>query len=81
MSAWKHSNVSIRPNPATDELKIVVDESYFSSYTITNEVGQLCLQGQINNNVKVDIKQLPTGLYLILLKGDFDTRVMKFVKM
>ncbi len=75
------SNVSIRPNPATDELKIVVDESYFSSYTITNEVGQLCLQGQINNNVKVDIKQLPTGLYLILLKGDFDTRVMKFVKM
>ncbi len=77
----KHS-VQLLPNPATDELTITMDMNAYSSFIITNEVGQLLLQGPMYNAIsKVNIKELPSGMYLILLKGESGNKVMKFVKM
>jgi hypothetical protein len=74
-------NVSLFPNPATNLLGIRMEEGAFSSFVITNQVGQVLLKGQLTGTVKnVDIKSLAPGLYYISLKGDHGNTVRKFVK-
>lgn len=74
-------NVSLFPNPATNVLGIRTDEGAFNSFVITNQVGQVLLQGQLMGTQKnVDIKSLAPGLYYISLKGDQGNTVRKFVK-
>ncbi len=81
--------VEIYPNPTTDELTIKMDDGAYSSFTITNNVGQVLLQQQLNNpTTKVNVKTLPAGMYYVTVKGDNGTNsstgltmTRKFVKM
>jgi uncharacterized repeat protein (TIGR01451 family) len=74
--------VTIGPNPANDHLTISMDNSAFTSFTISNAMGQEFMNQTISGNqTKVDIKTLPAGLYYIMLKGDNGTRTEKFIKL
>jgi hypothetical protein len=62
------SNITfIYPNPAKDELTINSQNKY-TSYTIYNLLGSVMLSNSYSS--KIDIKQLPQGVYIIALKGE-----------
>lgn len=73
---------SIYPNPATSELIIKTESNTYSTYTITNSIGQSLVQAPVAaGETKADIKALPAGIYYITLRGNDGTMVRKFVKM
>ncbi len=75
------SSVLIYPNPASDELTISMNDNAYNEFIITNNVGQILIQHQLNSPVtNVNVKTLPAGLYYITVKGDNGTTVQKFVK-
>jgi hypothetical protein len=64
------------PNPATEEINIVADDVQY--VTVINSQGQLMNEYFLTN--KIDIHQLPSGMYL--LKGytsekQFSTKFIK----
>ena len=76
------SNVSIYPNPANDELTIRTDNGTYSTATITNLLGQEVIsQATPSSQTRVNISQLPTGMYYITLRGQSGVKVLKFEKM
>ena len=73
--------VSVYPNPATNQLTIKTEQNAYTSFTITNSMGQILLQQPINSaQTNVDIKFLASGLYYISLKGAEGILARKFVK-
>ncbi len=75
-------DVAVFPNPATDRLIVRMDEGAYSSFAITNTVGQTLLVKDVSSRETVsDISTIRAGLYYITLKGDNGTRTLKFVKM
>lgn len=72
----------IFPNPATNELVIISDKGAYSSFSITNQLGQVMMQGTISGTqTTTDIRSLAPAMYYITLKGDQGTKVEKFIKM
>jgi len=76
------NKVQIFPNPTSEELTIKMDPHAYNSFTITNNVGQVLMQQQLNTTQTiVSVKSIPAGMYYITLKGDNGNTVQKFVKM
>jgi len=74
--------VEIFPNPAGDELTISMDADAFTSFEITNSLGQQLIQQKVSaTQTKVGLVDLPTGVYYITFWGDNGTVVKKFVKL
>ena len=74
--------LTLFPNPAASELTIKTSGNNYSSFTITNLVGQQMLQQTIaGNETKVNISQLPAGVYFVTFIGECGEVVKKFVKM
>ena len=74
--------VSIYPNPTSETLTIKTAQDAYNTYTITNSMGQVLLQNELNSTVtNVNVKTLAPGLYCITLRGESGTIVQKFVKM
>lgn len=68
--------ISIFPNPTSDYITISNLE-FRKSYMIVNQLGQEILNGIINNNEKIDIRNLTNGLYILKFeKGN----TFKFIK-
>ncbi len=77
-----YNNVTLYPNPATDELTIKTANSSYTSLTISNSIGQVMMQQAISNTqTKVNVKALPAGLYYVTVKGENGNSVQKFVKL
>ncbi len=72
-------NVAISPNPVKNELTITGDN--ISHYRVSNSLGQIVLQGEINNN-KINVSELSSGNYFIQLMSNTHQQiaVSKFVK-
>jgi uncharacterized repeat protein (TIGR01451 family) len=76
-----NKSVYIYPNPATDDVTITADPNVYSSFSLTNTMGQVVTQQMITNkHTQVNVAQLPAGIYYITLKGDQANKVEKFVK-
>ena len=76
------TSICIFPNPATNELSIIMSPGAYSSFTITNNIGQQMIQQPLNQpQTQVNVATLPPGLYYITFKGDNGTTVQKFVKL
>ncbi len=74
--------VEIFPNPAADELTISMDMGAYGDFTVTNNLGQQLMQQKIMSaQTKVDLVNLPAGVYYITFIGDSGTEVKKFVKL
>ena len=76
------NQVQIYPNPADEELTIVMAKGGYTSFTITNSIGQeMMQQSLVSTQTKVNISSLATGVYYITLRGVNGTKVQKFVKL
>lgn len=75
------NNVALFPNPATNTLTIKMDDGAYSSCTISNTMGQVVMQQQLNSKqTNIAISSLPPGMYYVTLYGEQENKVMKFVK-
>ena len=82
VTTFNKQDVRIYPNPGNDELTIKMEKDAYNSCTITNSIGQVLMQQQLNAaQTKLNIQTLAAGLYYITLRGDNGTKVQKFVKM
>ena len=76
------NRVELYPNPATDELTIMMDKDAYTSFTITDVVGQALINNELNaERTRISIKDLPAGLYYVTLKGNNGTTVQRFIKL
>ncbi|MBN8669911.1 MAG: T9SS type A sorting domain-containing protein [Chitinophagales bacterium] len=74
--------VIVYPNPANDILNISMTEDYYQHAYVLNSMGQeLKVTSVTKGNNILNIKQLPTGIYQLLLKGEYGTKVIKFQKL
>jgi uncharacterized repeat protein (TIGR01451 family) len=76
------NDVSIYPNPASTELTIKTTSADYTTLQITNTLGQQVLQQPFSGKTyKINIQQLPAGMYYLQLKGDKNITVKKFEKL
>ena len=81
-SAVTYGEVSIFPNPATNQLTINTAGSGYTSFSIVNTIGsELIHQPLSSSHTVADIKALPAGMYYVIVKGDAGSVVKKFIKM
>lgn len=74
--------VSIYPNPATSELLVKQEKHVFTQAVIYNQLGQQVSEHLLNDKeTKVNIANLPVGVYQISLEGDKGKEIRRFVKM
>jgi hypothetical protein len=70
--------IQVYPNPATDVLNISKVSSK-ATYSIYNISGQLSGKGKITDN-KVNISNLPKGVYMISVEDNGAANTIKFIK-
>lgn len=75
------NTVSVWPNPANDVLFVSSDIPLSATASIINGIGQTLHSEKMNGtSAKINLKDLPAGVYLLEIKSD-DTRTLKkFVK-
>lgn len=80
-SVGQSLNSSVYPNPTTNFIKVdLSDNSNGVTYEVFNALGVLVMTGKLNDEVStIDVRNLPSGTYLMQLKGRQNTR-LKFVK-
>jgi hypothetical protein len=72
--------IMVYPNPANDYLRISNMNGVISHVRLTNTVGQVVIDQTMNTpNVKVDISQLPTGVYMATIDTDNGVAVQKVI--
>lgn len=73
--------VSLYPNPVSDELVIKTTAGVYSSVVITNSVGEVIQHMSITGGeTKANVKALPAGIYFVSLKGENGVVTRRFVK-
>lgn len=76
------NNIELFPNPADDVINIKVSGVGYSSYIITNNVGQSVASGEITHaETTINTKHLNPGLYMVTVKGDKEKIMQKFLKL
>jgi uncharacterized repeat protein (TIGR01451 family) len=76
------SKAEIYPNPVSDELTISTGNSGFSVAEIVNTVGQVLISLPLNAaQTRINVKSLPAGIYLVMLKGKNGVTTQKFEKL
>ncbi len=74
--------VTLFPNPTTHTLTIKTTQQEYTTYTITNSLGQTLLQQSLTGTqTTADVHTLPAGVYYVTLRGSGAPVTMKFVKM
>lgn len=75
-----NESVSVFPNPVAEQLTIL-DANSFSAFSLVTIDGKEVLSDRLmSGNTNVNMSQLPTGIYLLVLKGEGQQpRMMKVV--
>ncbi len=76
-------NVSVYPNPAQDVIQVDLSKTTLkaTSYEVFNSLGQIVLSGlAAQENLNIDISQLPVRQYLIKINSKEGSLVKAFVK-
>jgi len=81
--AASSDELAIYPNPANEELTIKMREGSFSSFAISNYIGQVLMEQQLNSTqTNVNIKSLPpSAIYYITFRGQNGISVQRFIKL
>ena len=80
---YQPPQVSVYPNPVTDQLNIVNPDGSIQSVHLHNAAGQLVLQHSVNGSplVEINVTSLPKGFYVgTATLGNHQTATFKFVK-
>lgn len=74
--------VAVYPNPVTDILTVNTDAGLYNFISITNMVGQSMISVPVTTpSTRVNVQQLPAGIYYLALKGAHGVKVEKFEKL
>lgn len=73
-------NLSIYPNPTSDLLFIRAVNEKLESISIYDMSGKLILTDSSSSKLRVNLRALPTGAYLIFLKTAKGNKTFKFIK-
>jgi uncharacterized repeat protein (TIGR01451 family) len=72
----------VYPNPVNDYLTIKTVSGSYTSYTITNTIGQTMQRQELTGATqRADVRMLSAGVYYLTLRGNGETQVKRFVKM
>lgn len=75
------NELSVYPNPATDQLNLVLTNSNNATLTITNIQGQVIeSKGVQGSNVSLDVSKLPVGYYIIEVVSNNEVLKTSFEK-
>jgi len=75
------NQVSVTPNPAFDQFVLQSPKGVYTYMEILNDLGQVLLKQQVSGTqLTVNINTLPPGTYSVRLTGQYDTRVIRLVK-
>ncbi|QOD60987.1 T9SS type A sorting domain-containing protein [Polaribacter haliotis] len=75
------SNFNLYPNPVSANLTLVLPKNRSNtSVKVYNYLGKLVIEKDLNNSNKIEVKNLPKGVYLLKLKVDDKIYIKKFVK-
>ncbi|MGB6035499.1 MAG: T9SS type A sorting domain-containing protein, partial [Cryomorphaceae bacterium] len=74
--------LKVYPNPAQDDLTLVVPEGNWSVYELVHVSGKLLISEKIQNQevLRIDLKELPSGFYLIRVIGEDSVAQAKVIK-
>ncbi len=72
--------ISIYPNPTSNELFIVNQESTKNHFEILNAVGQVIYQGEVTDKTKVETNHFAPGVYVVKLENEKGASYQKVVK-
>lgn len=75
------TNIKAYPNPANDVLNIFNNEILKAELTLTDMTGKVIYSGMMNSDkASIDLSLYTTGVYLLHVKNDNESRVIKVVK-
>lgn len=81
LSRLDEESFSIFPNPVKNELTVSLYRQDFTRYEVLNLEGQLILSGTIwDEEFNLKLNNVSSGLYLLKLSGQMETRLIRFVK-
>jgi hypothetical protein len=74
-------NTMIYPNPTAERISVTVSNEFLgSTFQITNQVGQVFIEGKINSkNEKIEVNALSSGFYSLRISGNLPQSV-SFIK-
>ncbi len=74
------SGLKIYPNPASGHINVIVPDRSYQIAEIVNMMGQTLSQHKLQSDfLRMDISSLKSGIYLIVVKGDKETLISRFV--
>jgi len=78
-------NLTVFPNPATQEINVIHDFSGVTEFTVYNMSGQVVLKTQNSENTglnknTLNISALPAGLYNLYVRSGNEAKTVKFLK-
>jgi len=79
----KETGLTVFPNPASDELMVNGISSSFKTLSIFNSLGEKIFIEKLSpdeKEIKVNVKNFPSGIYIIRMDGEKTSRSEKFVK-
>ena len=78
-----NDEIIVYPNPASEKINIKVknDQLSYNNISIINSLGQVVKTQKANSetDVNIDVKDLPSGLYLLNINSDSSTSVKKLI--
>jgi hypothetical protein len=73
-----NNKISIYPNPAKTELNLNASPNDTDEVSISNLFGQILIKSKNKN--RIDISDLPNGIYIITVSGGQLNHTQKFIK-
>ncbi|WP_164914093.1 GEVED domain-containing protein [Aquimarina sediminis] len=74
-----NSDFVIYPNPVKNAIMIQMNNTNNSTYRIVNQIGQEVRKGNVSKN-KIELNELPSGMYFISVMSNKKTLTKRFIK-
>ena len=71
--------VNVYPNPANDFIRIEIGNAHQADICIISQDGRLVYKDVVRNNEKIDVRNMPTGIYLVTVSIENRKAIVKLV--
>lgn len=72
---------TVFPNPGTDNINISLERESETTISVVDMQGKLIMAERfVGSQVSIDVKGIPSGIYLLIVQSDRKTGTTKFVK-
>jgi len=82
VASESNNSLIVYPNPASDELTVVIPDGRWSTYEVIDINGKMLSRGTIQNQelLMIDFREIAAGFYLIRLSGEEAVMEAKVIK-